>query len=137
MTRYYLWADLTGSPGSQPKAEGARDHVTSRSLPISPPPPPLRPPASSPPKFSLIVYHSVFIYMKMHFFSHFQLSPGQTCCPCPKWTSRRVLDWGLGAGKLLGKIQNFWNASDVAAATCLPLFLLCRQTFGWWFAARE
>jgi len=42
-----MWANLMGSPGSQLKAEGAHDHVTSRAMsfpPISPPPSLLWPP---------------------------------------------------------------------------------------------
>jgi hypothetical protein len=50
---------------------------------------------------------------------------------------QQVFDWGLGTAKVLEKMENFRNTSNVTAATCSPLFLLFRETFGWWFSARE
>jgi len=47
------------------------------------------------------------------------------------------LDWGLGTTEFLEKIQNFRNVSDESATTYLPLFLLFKEIFQWWFAARE
>jgi hypothetical protein len=75
--------------------------------------------------------------MKIQIFSQFQLPPGQTCCPCPKWTLQAILDWGLGAVEFLEKIQNFQNTFSTPATTCSPLFFLFREMFGMWFAARD
>ena len=92
---------------------------------------PLWPPALFPPKNLLRSIVFVFIICENEFFSQFQLSSGQTCSPRLKWTLQRVLDWGLGAVKFLGKkIQNLQNASNAPAATCWTIFFLFREIFG-------
>jgi hypothetical protein len=85
-----MWADLTGSAGSQPLWEGARDHVTSRVAsrpsPSFPPPLPLRPPSLSPPEILLVAHHFVFIIHENTIFflsSSFPLGKQQQQQPPP------------------------------------------------------
>ena len=120
--------DLTGCPGSQPKREGARDHVTWRVA--SPPsfsssPRRFDPLLCSLPKFYLVVHYLSLLYVKMHFFFSSSFPPGKHAV---------LVQNGLRGTSLIGAwvLLNFWQKYK----TCrMPLMHLLLQFDRFFFSS--